>query len=274
MPLRAAARLASKGHPCAWTSEELRPIISGVQAQLLCHGYVGRSWRVAHRMKGAFRIVVALVVSLSTVASADILKWTDEAGVTHYTNLKAEVPSEQAAQVVVDEQVWLPPGPAPAEAKKEDPPVAPPLQPPRDAEDEVVRAYVAGLESGLAGSGGTGGSVYISGPLAVTISPPPFYPTYVQPAYEWLLPGYSPFLTTPVIGRPRGPIHERFATGGHRRFAPFPDSISAAGPPPIGAAGRPPVGAAGRPPVGAAGRPPVGAAGGSLLRVSGSGFLH
>jgi uncharacterized protein DUF4124 len=205
-------------------------------------------------MKCGFHIVLALVLlSLPAVASANILEWTDDAGVTHYTNLKGEVPSQQVGQVVVDEQVWLPQGSAVPEAKED--PVAEP-DPPRDTEDEVFRAYIAGLESGLARNVSTGGSVYISGPLAVTISPPtPYgspYGNYVLPGYDWL-PGYYPFLTTSVIRRHRGPMRGRFGAGFRRPFR-FPQRFTTpAGPPPLGAAGPPPLGAAGPPPLGVSG---------------------
>jgi hypothetical protein len=207
-------------------------------------------------MKRGFQIVLALILaSLPAVASADLFEWTDTAGVTHYTNLKAEVPSQQVVQVVVDEQVWLPQGSAVPDAEED--PVAQP-QPPRDTADEVLRAYLAGLTSGLAGTISTGGSVYISGPLAVTISSPTPYGSYAAPGYDWRLPGYYPFLTTSVIGRHRGPMRGRFRTG-FRRQIPFSQRfISPAGPPPLGAAGPPPLGAAGRPP----------------LRISGSRFLR
>ncbi|MFI5399021.1 MAG: DUF4124 domain-containing protein [Candidatus Binatia bacterium] len=205
---------------------------------------------------GFHPILLALILaSLPAVASADILEWTDNAGVTHYTNLKGEVPSHQVVQVVVDEQVWLPQGSALPDAKEE--PVVQP-EPPRDTEDEVLRAYLAGLESGVAHNISTGGSVYISGPLAVTISPSTPYGSYVLPGYDWVLPGYYPFLTTSVIGRHRGPMRGRFGTGFHGRFPFSQRFITPAGPPPLGAAGPPPLGAAGRPP----------------LRVSGSRFLR
>ncbi len=214
-------------------------------------------------------VLAVVLAALAAVASADIVEWTDNAGVTHYTNLKGEVPSQQVVQVVVVEQVWLPQGPASPDAKQD--PVAPaqgpaaPPQPPRDTVDEVLRAYAAGLDSGLASNVSTGGSVYISGPLAVTISPPMSYGGYVLPGYDWL-PGYYPFLTTSVIGRHRGPGRDRFGTGFRGRFPFSPGSLSPAGPPPIGAAGPPPIGAAGPPPLGAAGRPPLGVSGSRFLR--------
>jgi len=216
-------------------------------------------------MKRGFHIVLALILaSLPTVASADILQWTDTAGVTHYTNLKAEVPAHEVAQVVVDEQVWVPPQ-APAEPIAKDAPVADP-PPPRDTEDEVARAYIAGLNSGLADNVSTGGSVYISGPLAVTIAAPAPYGSYVLPAYDWLPQSYYPYLTTSVIERHRGPRGGRFGNGFRGRVAFTQGFTGPAGPPPIGAAGRPPIGAAGPPPVGAAGRPPIGGSGSRLAR--------
>ncbi len=226
-----------------------------------------------HRLKCGCTIVLGLLLALSAVASADIVKWTDDAGVVHYTNLKGEVPSQESVQVVVDEQVWLPQGPALPDAKIEaaaapPDPVAPP-QAPRDTGDEVASAYLAGLDRGLADNTSTGGSVYIDGPLAVTVSSPPAYGSDGPSGYDWLAPGYfypgySPFfpvLTTAVIGRQREPLHHR--SGGQFPSPPF---TSAAGPPPLGAAGPPPIGAAGP--------PPIGAAGGQVLRVSGSRSLH
>lgn len=203
-------------------------------------------------MKCRFPIVLAVVLaSLAAVASADILAWTDDAGVTHYTNLKGDVPLEQGLQVVVDEQVWLPHGSAVPDAKEE--PVAPP-EASRDTENELLRAYLAGLDNGLAGTVSTGGSVYVSGPLAVTIAPPTPYGSDGLPGYDWVLPGYYPFLTTSVIGRYRGPMRGRFGTGFRGRFPSTQRFISPAGPPPLGAAGPPPLGAAGRPPLRGSGR--------------------
>jgi hypothetical protein len=210
-------------------------------------------------MECRFHIVLAVILAslAPAVASADIFTWTDDAGVSHFTNLKAELPTQQAVQVVVDEQVWGPRD-APLPEVKEDPVVQsqPPPDTERNADDEVRRAYLAGLDSGLASTVSTGGSVYISGPLAVTISSPESYPAsypLYQPGYDWLTPGYIPFITTSTIARPRGLQRGRVRTGFHRRIPAFPPSINAAGPPPIGAAGPPPIGAAGRSPVGAAG---------------------
>ena len=193
-------------------------------------------------MRGLHIVLAVILAALPAVALADIVKWTDDAGVTHYTNLKGEVPSQHAVQVVVDEQVWVPPGPAVPDADEF--PVAP-AQPPPATEDEVSRAYVAGVASGLAGTVSTGGSVYINGPLAVTVPAPPAYAVYGQPGYDWLGPGYYPFFTTAVLGQPRGPMRGRFSPGFQGRVRVFPRSVSAAGPPPIGAAGRPPGGAVG-----------------------------
>ena len=92
-------------------------------------------------------LAVILTFSLTAVAAADIVEWKDDAGVTHYTNLKGEVPSQEVARVVVDEQIWIPKGsevPDAADAKPE--PVAQP-DPPRAPGDEVSRAYIAGLDS-------------------------------------------------------------------------------------------------------------------------------
>lgn len=213
-------------------------------------------------MKGA---AVGLIVFtlLAPAARADILAWDDAAGVRHYTNLKEEVPARQAPEVVVDEHVWMPHDAA-LPVTEEDPVAQP--DPPRDAEDAVLRAYIAGLENGRASDAATGGNVYINGPLAVAASPPAPYGTFGLPGYDWLLPGYVPFVTTSVIGRHHRSLHGRFGTGFHSHVPFSQDFVPAAGPPPFGAAGPPPFGAAGRPPFGAAGPPPFG--------VTRSGFPH
>lgn len=207
-------------------------------------------------MKG---VAVGLVISalLATAASADILAWDDAAGVRHYTNLKGDVPSQQVAEVVVDEHIWLPQSVSLPVAEAA--PVAEP-DPPGETEDAVLRAYLAGIESGLARDAGTGGSVYINGPLAVAISPPTPYDSFMLPGYGWPLPDYYPFVTTAVIGRHRRLMHARFGHGFRNRLPFSQRFIGPAGPPPFGAAGRPPFGAAGPPPFGAAGRPPFGVA--------------
>jgi len=217
-----------------------------------------------HSMSRGLGIVLALVlVSVPTMALADIVEWTDSDGVTHYTNLKDEVPSQQAVQVVVDEQIWVPKGPAVTDSNEE-PVVLPQPPPPPDRDDEIVRAYIAGVDHGMAYDTAAGGSVSINGPLAITV--PQSYAPYAQPGYDWLQPAYipvaSPLVVNSRVGRPRGLVR---GIGTNRQF-PSPPSISAAGPPPIGAAGRPPVGAAGR--------PPVGAPGGSVFQVSGSRTFH
>ncbi len=214
-------------------------------------------------MKWGAIIAALILAALPAVASADILAWTDNAGVTHYTNLKGEVPSQQAVQVVVDEQVWVSHGSSVPVATEE--PVAQ-LEPPVDTGTDVLRAYLAGLESGLARDVSTGTSVYISGPLAVTISAPTPYSSYLLPGYGWLPPGYYPYLTPSVIGWHQGPLRGRFGPPGFHRHFPFPPPFSGAvGPPPFGAAGPPPFGAAGPPPSGA-GRLSRGVSGGRFAR--------
>jgi hypothetical protein len=149
-------------------------------------------------MKGV-AVGLTLFALLATAASADILAWDDADGVRHYTNLKSEVPPQQVAEVVVDEQVWLPQASS-LPVTEEDP--VPQPDPPRDTEDAVSRAYVAGLESGLASNASTGGSLYINGPLAVTISAETPYGGSVVPGYDWLPVGYYPFgRSTTVWGR-------------------------------------------------------------------------
>jgi hypothetical protein len=196
-----------------------------------------------------------IVAFLTPAARADILEWDDAEGVRHYTNLKSEVPSQQTVQVVVDEQVWLPQSSSLPPVEEQ--PVAQ-KEPPRDTTDDMLRAYLAGLESGLASSVNTGGAAYVNEPLTVTTSPaPPYAGGYVPPAYDWLLPGYYPFVTSSVIGAYGAPIRAKLDAG-FRKNAQFPKRFtSLAGPPPLGAAGPPPLGAAGPPPLGIL-SPPLG----------------
>ena len=144
-------------------------------------------------------VLVALLLCWSGIARADIIEWQDADGVRHYTNLKGEVPKEQAgsARVVVDE---LARQSMANEVEPPKPPAAPPAEPRREAEvvydrSRLSEAYLRGLERGLAtagviAGGGGGGGVQINGPLAIAkgASPTPYSD------YYW--PGYYPFVTT------------------------------------------------------------------------------
>lgn len=145
------------------------------------------------------------VVVLSSAAAADIFEWRDADGVTHYTNLQAEVPKEheQAVQVVVDErgresQGKTEPGCEPAAAVTQPAAIPETRRQAQVVYDQsaVVTAYIAGVERGLAAAqqgaaaGGQDGGVFLHGPLAVAnaTSAPPYY---AYPPYE------LPLLTTP-----------------------------------------------------------------------------
>jgi uncharacterized protein DUF4124 len=124
-------------------------------------------------------VVLALIVALPDMASADIFRWTDDAGVTHYTNLRSEVPAEHqaSAQVVVDEAARRPP--AANDARVPDAPgaIAPAPEPPSPAQMadrsddrfQQLSAYLEGLQRGLTlgGTVAVGGGVEINGPLVV-----------------------------------------------------------------------------------------------------------
>jgi hypothetical protein len=203
---------------------------------------------------------------IATGARADIFEWQDAGGVQHYTNLKDEVPQQQAVQTVVDERVWQLQRSSTPAAEEEVVESEPAPEPAKAGDSsEVLRAYVEGLESGLARAGNAGGDVYVSVPLAVTVLAPAPYGGNLLPGYDGLLPGYYPFLSgyAPPVStsfrRPRanhhnGPMTRRQRLGAdfQGRFL-FPQRfISPAGPPPLGAAGPPPLGAAGPPPRGVA----------------------
>lgn len=131
---------------------------------------------------------------LAGAASADILEWRDSNGVSHYTNLKDEIPNEQrdAAQVVVNERARHPQG---AERAAD---VAPAVPEPRHQaqviydRSAVTQAYTEGLERGLEAaraSAGSGGAVQINGPLAVANAAAP-------PSYAYLPPYVRPLVST------------------------------------------------------------------------------
>lgn len=143
-------------------------------------------------------VIVAVLFCWSGVAAADIIEWQDADGVRHYTNLKGEIPKEEAgsAHVVVDELVRQPAGAA-------DPPAAvsaPQAPEPRreaeviyDRSQDMSEAYVRGLQRGLEAAGivAGGGGVQINGPLAIAKA------TSAAP-YDngFYYPGYYPFVTT------------------------------------------------------------------------------
>ena len=144
-----------------------------------------------------YLVWVAILLAWSGTATADIIEWQDSDGVRHYTNLKGEVPKEEAstARVVVDE---LARQSTPSEAAAAPP--ALPAEPRREAavvydRSEMSEAYLRGLERGLAtagviAGGGGGGGVQINGPLAIAKGGSP------APYYDYYYPGHLPFVTT------------------------------------------------------------------------------
>ncbi len=147
-------------------------------------------------------LLVVLAVSIPTMAMADIFEWTDGAGVTHYTNLKATVPAgDQASlQVVVDEAArrlqvggaGMQDDPAPPAPSPVDPSRAQLVQALYD-QTQRLSAYLEGLQRGLdAGVRGTGGGVAVNAPVVVTGSGtvPDIY-GYGGPYYGYGLPYYG-----------------------------------------------------------------------------------
>jgi hypothetical protein len=145
-------------------------------------------------------LVMAIGLALTTgVARAEIYEWTDAVGARHFTNVKEALPPDQrsTARVLISEPEMPVAPSAPAAA-------AAPAAAPSEAEVVYDRAgwrqaYASGIRDGLAlaqGSTGlAGGSVNISGPLAVanarseTLRPSDYYyPYYYYP--------YYPFVTT------------------------------------------------------------------------------
>jgi hypothetical protein len=198
---------------------------------------------------------------MATGARADIFEWQDSEGVQHYTNLKDEVPHEQAVQTIVDERArHLQPSSTPVqeEVAVESKPAPQPAK--ADDSSEVARAYQEGLESGLAQAGNAAGDVYVSVPLAVTVLAPAPYGGNILPEYYGYYgwpPGYYPFVSGYVplgptayerhhMNRDKGRMTRkvRFGTDFHERLLFQQQFIGAAGPPPVGAVGPPPLGLA------------------------------
>src|SRR5579862_2281900 len=152
---------------------------------------------------GHMLLLAIALVALPATGTADIYQWTDNAGVVHFTNLKAEVPPEVQASVhvVVDEaarsQAAASDGPAP------DPPApAAPTQPSQAELDALynrglwLNAYLAGLQSALASRStiASGGSVEINGPLVVGgSSPAPISYAYGAWPYTYACPWGYPY---------------------------------------------------------------------------------
>lgn len=184
-------------------------------------------------MKWAFHpALLALSVAwLPCVAPADIVQWTDHAGVTHYTNLTSEVPADDQAsvKVVVDESTRQ--RPAAGEAS-----TAPaPYQPSQGRLAEAIydrsqwlNAYLEGLQRGLqiGGAAGAGGAVQINGPLVVTTSGTvPYYdyagPYFYRYGWPYFYPGVAVF--DHARFRHLGRFRERpFVLGRIRTFGRFP----------------------------------------------------
>jgi hypothetical protein len=141
--------------------------------------------------------VLALILLLPpVVAAADILQWKDASGVTHYTNLKAEVPADEHASVVVDEAARRTQSTVDEGTAGPAVPASQPPEPPRQAQviydrSQVSNAYLEGLERGLevGRSVAAGGSVQINAPLVAG-----GYST--APYVEYGRPYSYPLLTT------------------------------------------------------------------------------
>ena len=158
-------------------------------------------------------LVGLAMLCVAVPARADIVAWTDQSGVRHFTNVEEEVPADQraSAQVVVNERARQPIAGRPAhdEGETATPPGA--NMPDRGAQvvtdaSELAQAYIAGLQRGLqtvqsGGGGGGSGAVQINGPLAVaTARDSAGYGAVPWWQYGFLPPQWYPFLTTSFDG--------------------------------------------------------------------------
>lgn len=135
--------------------------------------------------------VFSLLLSLTpSLLAAEIVSWTDNAGVRHYTNVPGEIPvlyRDTVETVVKDMPRTTAEEDAPATVERS----RPARERPRMAQvvyqrPPVSEEYVRGFLEGVAYSrgGGRGGDVNIEGPLAIAdahVAPPP--PTYYSDPY-------------------------------------------------------------------------------------------
>jgi hypothetical protein len=162
-------------------------------------------------------VLALIAVCLPAVASADIFQWTDTHGVTHYTNVKAEVPDDAQAslQVVVDEtarrtqsagdattpSAAASTDPAPSESRQTS--QAQLLEAVYD-QSQWMNAYLNGLQHGLEVGTVAGGNagIEINAPLVVSGSGAAPYYDYASPSlygYGW--PYGYPAVATSFAGR-------------------------------------------------------------------------
>ncbi|HXQ22383.1 MAG TPA: DUF4124 domain-containing protein [Candidatus Acidoferrales bacterium] len=147
-------------------------------------------------------VLALIAVCLPAMASADIFQWTDTSGVTHYTNLKAEVPEDAQAslQVVVDETArrtqsagdTTPNAAAPTDPAQQgspEPSQAQLLEAVYD-QSQWLNAYLNGLQHGLEVGTVAGGNaaIEINAPLVAGGSGGAPYYDYASPyayGYGW-----------------------------------------------------------------------------------------
>ncbi len=126
------------------------------------------------------------LVTLPSLARADILMWRDAQGVKHYTNRRALVPEQQTAAVVLEELPQLQTASAPAPEPPEPERIAQVVYDP----SALAAAYAEGLQRGLASVQQT----QYAAPVSVNINGPLVgggYGGYVDPLWP-----YDPSLIT------------------------------------------------------------------------------
>jgi hypothetical protein len=159
-------------------------------------------------------LVGIALLFVAAPAFADIVAWSDETGVRHFTNVQGEIPADQraSAQVVVNEaarqQAVVPPDAGMVGREGMDAARQPPAPIVPDTSD-LAEAYAAGLQRGLqrvqaGGGGGGSGAVTINGPLAIANARQDGgyggYGAIPWWQYGFLPPQWYPFVTTSFDG--------------------------------------------------------------------------
>jgi hypothetical protein len=129
-----------------------------------------------------------LLALMPSVLAAEIVSWTDDDGVRHYTNVPEEIPAlyRDTVETVVKDiprAAESAPEPGHEERPRERPRMAQVVYQRPPVSEDYVRGFLEGVSYGR--GGGDGGDVDIEGPLAIAdaqvVSPPPAYPYYVDP---------------------------------------------------------------------------------------------
>lgn len=194
-----------------------------------------RRQRADPRRPGRSLAIALLLGLVSAPAGADIYRWTDADGVTHYTNHPEAIPDDSRGEAPFVRE--RPRAPAPPEAEvsaQSAEPASPESRPESPAEsppmnERLATAFAAGVEAGARDRQ----------PPVVEVHAPPVVQNVIveapHPEPRWIGAPVFPVHPPRQRRRPAPPL-ERRRPADPPRFV-----VGPAGPPPIGAPGPAPV---------------------------------